>query len=689
MNFKNRRNFFHETQHDREEKIKVASEREQKKVTKNIFMSILVAWFFLCLLFVRYAWLQIHEGDKLTSRIRLQTGEEFVRQSPRGTIYDCNGKELAVSLVMKSLFIDPDTLQKSGKNQNQLVKELSKIISVPEEEIFEDIAKGGGFVWVKHFLSTDEVHAVRKLIRDEEYNCLGFNDELKRSYPNGFLAANILGFVGKDDIGLDGIEQEFDTQLKGSRVTEFLKTDIQSRPILDSIFAGKPYTGEKCKSIYLTIDSTVQFMVEQALDEVFKEKKAENAVAIVMNPKTGEILAMASRPSYDPNYFYKYPMEDWQNQAVSVIYEPGSTFKSVVAAAALQEGIVQPHQWFNDIGYFKVADRTIRNSELDSYGWITFADIVKKSVNTGFAQVGMQLGAKKLNKYAKLFGFGNVTGIELPGEGTGILFEEEKMVDPDVATMAIGQSIAVTPIQLITAMAAIANDGVLMRPHIVKKIENVDGTLYEETKPLAVRRAITSGTAKAVVELLEGVVTDGGGRKAQVKGYRIAGKTGTAQKPRRDGVGGYIDGHYIASFCGFAPVENPQFVVLVIVDDPEGLYYGSYVAAPVVSKIFSQLFLHYQIQASSEVVQRLHEEESRQRKESGANGERIIRAKIVVPEFLGQDFVQAKETAEKAGLILRETNDSYLKGKAVFQSLEPNSVVSRGSEIVVRFASKK
>lgn len=566
----------------------------RKFIGRNINRMAAVIWLMLGIIVFRYAWIQLVEGKRLAEWVRIQTGDNQVMQSPRGMIVDRNGRELAVSIMTQSLYIDPNSV----KNANDVAAKLAPLIGISEKEILADIAQGGGFVWVKHYLSMDEVTQVKKLIEDEEYNCLNFIDEAKRYYPNDMLAANVLGFVGTDDIGLDGIEQAYDKLIKGGVTETYVQTDTNDRPIFRSIFSQQRYKGDQCKSIELTLDSTAQFIVEQALDEAMAANDPASVTAIVMNPKTGEILAMGSRPSYNPNKFYDYAPENWKNKAVSFIYEPGSTFKSIVAAAALQEQTVTPNQMFVDPGYVIVSERRIQNWNGESFGTVSFTDIVKNSLNTGFAKVGLELGADKLTNYAKLFGFGEVTGIELPAEESGILFEPKEMRDSDVATMSIGQSIAVTPLQLITAVSAIANDGILMRPYIVKAVRNADGSEYEVTQPKEVRRTIESVTDKTLVGLLEAVVASGGGQKAAVRGYRIAGKTGTAEKIRSDGAG-YMEGRYIASFCGFAPVENPQLTVLVVINDPTGVYYGGQIAAPVASRIFEQLFRLYQIEPSA------------------------------------------------------------------------------------------
>lgn len=650
----------------------IHSKRQQRKIAANIGIVTAGIWLILVCLAGRYAWIQLVQGDKLAAWVRSETGEQREIHSPRGAILDRNGRELAVSLMTKSLFVDPNSVQ----DANDVAARLAPLIQVPESEILADIAQGGGFVWVKHYLLSDEVAAVRDLIHDADYNCLGFRDEAKRFYPNDMLAANVLGFVGTDDIGLDGIEQAYDKLIKGSRTESFIQTDMRDNPIFNSIFSRQRYEGDRCKTIELTLDATAQFIVEQALDEAMAANRPKSITAIVMNPKTGEIMAMASRPSYNPNQFDDYKPETWKNKAVSFIYEPGSTFKAVVAAAALQERAVTPNQVFVDPGTVMVSGRTIQNWNGESFGTVTFTDVVKYSLNTGFAQVGLQLGAEQLTKYAKLFGFGEPTGIELPAEEAGILFKPDEMRDSDIATMAIGQSIAVTPLQLVTAMSAIANDGVLMKPHIVKSICNADGSVYEETKPEVVRRTIESATDKTLVGLLEQVVASGGGQKAGVRGYRIAGKTGTAQKIRENGAG-YMDGRYIASFCGFAPVEDPQIVVYVMIDDPSGIYYGGQIAAPIASEIFSQLFRYLQIEPSSDPFAGMKDAQA-----AGQDSRPAVTGKVVVPDVVGLDASEATMRLESAGLKIQANG----RGTAVSQSESPHALVEAGTTVTVQFA---
>ena len=669
------------------------NKNDRKKVQQRISILVFAMLAGIFIVMCRYGWLQLVQGSELAERMRYQVGQDYLVQSPRGAIIDRNGRELAVSTMTKSLFVDPNHVE----NPTQLAADLSPLIGKSEEEILEDIKAGGGFVWVKRRMEQSEYEAVRTLIRDKGYSvCLGFRDEAKRYYPNDVLAANLIGFVGTDDKGLDGIEQAFDKYIKGEVTESFLYTDRQSRPILDSIFARHGYQGDRCKTIQLTIDSAIQFIVEQELDRAMAETGPIAITCVAMDPKTGEILAMASRPSYNPNRFWDYAPEVWKNRAVSYIYEPGSTFKSITAGAALQEGIVSPNQIFVDPGYVMVSGKRIQNWNGASFGTVTFADVVKQSLNTGFALVGLDLGAEKLCKYAKLFGFGEQTGIELPGEEPGILYEPEEMVDSDIATMAIGQSIAVTPLQLVTAVSAIANNGVLLKPHIVKMIKNANGSTYSETKVEEVRQTIDPATDKTLVGLLEQVVSSGGGKKASVRGYRVAGKTGTAQKVNESGTG-YSEGRYIASFCGFGPVENPQITLLVMIDEPSGIFYGGQIAAPVAGRIFSQVFRYMRIEpsdaplaAEDEFSEEVGEgdalissigNDNAPEPEKIPEPAEVPEGSVVVPDFRRKSIRESARVASEVGLDFESSGSGF----GANQSIAPGTVVKKGTRIKVSF----
>ncbi len=659
--------------------------KERQKVQKRICFLLMIIWGLLCVLGLRLAWLQLVRGSDLRERAISIAEENRFRQTPRGKITDRNGRELAISRMAKSLVLNPTKAKEklTDEEQADMVEQVASILQIKPQEVQEDLDVGGSFVYVKRRMEIEEENAIKELKKndeDDKLECLELHDEVKRYYPNDVLAANIIGFIGTDDKGLAGMEQYADDLVKGEAEESSLMIDMRGRPIFDSIFspAQKKYQGDSSKDITLTIDSTMQFIVEQALDKAMMDNRPKAVTALVMDPKTGDVLAMASRPTYNPNKFWEANDEAWRNRAISAIYEPGSTFKAIVAGAALQEGVVSPNMTFYDPGHIDVSEKRIQNWNGGSFGNVTFIDVVKNSINTCFAQVGLWLGGEKLTQYAQKFGFGEPTGIELPGEESGMLFNPKDMVNSDVATMAIGQSIAVTPLQLVTAMSAIANDGVLLKPHIIKQITNADGSVYKENGREEVRRVLDSATAKTLVGLLEQVVATGGGSKAAVEGYRIAGKTGTAQKINENS-SGYMDGRYIASFCGFAPVEDPRIVVLVVIDDPSaGSFYGGQIAAPVARDIFSQLLRFMHISPSSDVFANMDKE--------NANGAAAQpKAKAVtsgMPDLTGMSIKEVSQKLAELGLGM----DIQGNGLARSQSLPPGSKIEPGQSVTVTFS---
>lgn len=656
-------------------------ENKQRKINNKVVYVMLILWGMLFIVFLRFGWLQLIKGDELGMLAKERSQNYVTRQSPRGRILDRNGRELAISRMAKCLVVDPSKVD----DAEVLAAELSPIVGVKPDRIISRIADGGMYYCVKHGLEPDEEAAINQLISEKNYECVRLDDEVKRYYPNDMLAASVLGFIGSEDQGLAGLEYSMEKLIKGDVLETNVTTDPQGRGILDTVFATsqRKYSGDNCKDITLTIDATMQFIVEQNLDKAMAEHAPKAVTCIVMDPQTGEILAMANRPSFNPNKFWNYSDEDRMNRAIGFNYEPGSTFKSVVAGAALQEGVVSPNQTFYDPGRVVVSDRTIQNWNGESFGMVTFTDIVKNSINTCFALIGQSLTGAKLNEYAKNFGFGEETGIELPGEEAGLLKPTEKLVDSDVATMSIGHTLSVTPLQLIRAMAAIANDGVLLKPHIIKQINNADGSVYQETQREEVRRVLESSVDKMLVGMLEQVVSTGGGQKAGVKGYRIAGKTGTAQKINPN-TSGYMEGHYIASFCGFAPVEKPELVVLVIIDDPTaGGFYGGQIAAPVASDIFAQLLRYKHIEPSSDPFFEMNKDKDTKRTPSRTAKEMKAAppGKVRVPDFTGMSIRDVSSKLGELGLGMNMEGSGF----ATSQDVPAGSVVDPGSSITVYF----
>ncbi|MFR5559044.1 MAG: penicillin-binding transpeptidase domain-containing protein [Veillonella atypica] len=621
----------------------------------------------------RLFFLQIIDKSDLQAKNLSQVQVDRKLQSPRGTIYDRNGRPLAMSVVTKSLYADPKMIKQSPSEVAELI---APYVTMSKEDIVKSLQEDTAFVWIDRMMEPEKSKAVAQLIEDKNLEGLNFVEESKRYYPNGNLAAQVLGFVGTDDKGLDGLEMVLDDELKGGIQKELVATDRKGNAIFGSVLSK--YLPDKGKSVTLTIDASIQFIAERALDKAMEDTGAKHASVIVMDPKTGEILAMANRPTYDPNHYSQGSEEDFKNIAVTNLYEPGSTFKPIIASAALASGKWKLDQVYNDKGAFAANGHIIRNWNGEGYGPVRLLDILKYSINTGMAEIGTLTGADILSKYVRDYGFGSETGIELPGEGEGILYNPDDMSKLDVATMSIGQGIAVTPLQMVRAFGALANGGAMMKPHIIKSYSNSQGDVTSTTETSVVGQPVPAETVKTIVDILEKEVSEGGGTKAMVEGYHFAGKTGTAQKLDTKH-GGYLDGQYIASFIGFGPVEDPKFVVLVVIDDPQkGSYYGSQIVAPVFKDIVSQLVRYYQmspyVKESTPVA--VKAANTLPEPKPGSDGS------VTLPNFTGFTYGEVRDWLHKAGLAFKPDGT----GTAISQEQLPGTVVSPGTPIVVQFS---
>lgn len=623
-------------------------------------------------LVLRLFFLQIVDTSDLEAKNLSQVQVDRKLQSPRGTIYDRHGSPLAMSVVTKSLYADPQMLKKNPEDIAELV---APYVSISKEAIVENLKEDTAFVWLDRMMEPDKSKAVEKIIEDEKLEGLNFVEESKRYYPNGNLAAQVLGFVGTEDKGLDGLEMVLDDELKGGLTKEVVATDRKGNAIFGSVLAQ--YLPDKGKSVTLTIDATVQFIAERALEQAMVDIKPAHASVIVMDPKTGEILAMANRPTYDPNHYDKGKEQDFKNIAVTNLYEPGSTFKPIIASAALASGKWTVDTVYNDTGSIMASGHVMQNWNGEGYGKVRLLEILKFSINTGMARLGLTTGPEILSEYVHKYGFGQPTGIELPGEGEGLLFNPEEMADIDTASMSIGQGIAVTPLQMVRAFGAIANGGILMKPHIVKAYNNPDGTVASETQTESQGQAISENVASTIVDILEKEVSEGGGNKAMVEGYHFGGKTGTAQKLNTE-YGGYLDGRYIASFIGFGPVEDPKFVVLVAIDDPSnGSIYGGQIVAPVFKDIMSQLVRYYQISPSVKEEVKVGATTVQTLPNPSKNSD----GSVTLPNFAGFPYGAVRDWLNEAGLYFKPDGT----GNAISQDEAPGSAAFPGDAITVHF----
>ena len=623
-------------------------------------------------LVLRLFFLQIVDTSDLEAKNLSQVQVDRKLQSPRGTIYDRHESPLAMSVFTKSLYADPQMLKKNPEDIAELV---APYVSISKEAIVENLKEDTAFVWLDRMMEPDKSKAVEKIIEDEKLEGLNFVEESKRYYPNGNLAAQVLGFVGTEDKGLDGLEMVLDDELKGGLTKEVVATDRKGNAIFGSVLAQ--YLPDKGKSVTLTIDATVQFIAERALEQAMVDTKPAHASVIVMDPKTGEILAMANRPTYDPNHYDKGKEQDFKNIAVTNLYEPGSTFKPIIASAALASGKWTVDTVYNDTGSIMASGHVMQNWNGEGYGKVRLLEILKFSINTGMVRLGLTTGPEILSEYVHKYGFGQPTGIELPGEGEGLLFNPEEMADIDTASMSIGQGIAVTPLQMVRAFGAIANGGILMKPHIVKAYNNPDGTVASETQTESQGQAIPENVASTIVDILEKEVSEGGGNKAMVEGYHFGGKTGTAQKLNTE-YGGYLDGRYIASFIGFGPVEDPKFVVLVAIDDPSnGSIYGGQIVAPVFKDIMSQLVRYYQISPSVKEEVKVGATTVQTLPNPSKNSD----GSVTLPNFAGFPYGAVRDWLNEAGLYFKPDGT----GNAISQDEAPGSAAFPGDAITVHF----
>lgn len=652
-------------------------QKRHEKIQKRISKYMLVLFAICALISLRLIYLQVIQSGELAMIADKQAETDRKLQSPRGTIYDRNGNVLAISEMAKSLYADPKMIKKPPAD---IAHMLAPYLKMKESDIQQALEKDTAFVWLERMMDHDTYKAVDQLIKEQNLEGICFLDENHRFYPNNGLAAQVIGFVGEDDEGLDGIEMVLNDEIRGHSQTVQLLTDKDRIPILESVL--EKILPDKERSVRLTLDTTIQFLAEKSLDGIMDRNHPDGAAVIVMDPKTGEILAMASRPGYNLNEFGKGNDEQYRNRAVVNLYEPGSTFKPIMASAAIDSGKWDVNRVYHDVGYIQVADRTIHNWDQEGMGDVTVKEILKFSINTGMVNMGLTTGGQTMIDYAKRFGFGKSTGIELAGEGSGILFDASSMSEVDEATMAIGQSIAVTPLQMVQAFGAIANGGHMMKPFIIKEIDDPDGTVYKKTVPKEVGTPIKPETASLISRILSEEVSSGGGQSAKIDGYEFCGKTGTAQ--RLDPVhGGYAEGQYIGSFVGFGPLQDPQYVVLIVVDNPKGAYYGAEVAAPVFKEMMTDIVRIKGIHPSQPVAWMMEAKKHSHEQKAPRSIPLIQKSDkgILIPSFTGWDTREVNDWLNEAGLGFVPNGT----GQAVYQIPQEGSYVLPGGNVAVTF----
>jgi len=534
----------------------------------SIFLFLGFAYSIVFLIFI-----QIFRADFLSNLAKRQHEHSIVLEPRRGTIYDRNMRALAINLPVYSVYANARAMRK-GRDGTQVVEKLSGIFKVDPKQVRDKLDKDKYFVWIARKVPQE----IYLQIKDLKLQGIGFIKESKRFYPNQSLASHLIGFAGIDNNGLDGLERDYDQYLKGQPGHAIILRDAHSRELMFDKGYIAPVDGF---SVVLTIDETIQFIAERALDRMYKKYNAKGASIIVMDPGTGEILAFANRPTYNLEEASHSTPASRTDRAIVFTYEPGSVFKIVTASAALQEGVIKEGDMINcEHGAYRVANHILHDHE--PLGTISFKQVIELSSNIGTTKVAQRLGARRVYNYAHHFRFGIKTGIDLPGEARGILKPVRQWSKTSIGAVPIGQEVTVTPIQLMGAISAIANDGIYMRPFVVKYIRGSQGQIIFQHSPRILDKVISKVTSKRMKAILKGVVDEGTGKKAAIPGVSVAGKTGTAQKVVS---GIYSHSHFYATFAGFAPVENPRLACVVVFDDPHPSYYGGTVAAPVFAEV--------------------------------------------------------------------------------------------------------
>jgi cell division protein FtsI (penicillin-binding protein 3) len=642
-----------------------------------IFLSCLLSVCFVMIV-GRMFQLQVLKKEQLYKLAAQQHHVQIPLVPKRGTVYDSKGNELAVSIEVDSVYADARKVVDGEKTAN----ELASILQIDREELKQRLKSHRSFEWIQRKISSKEVEQIRAL----QLPGLSFLKENRRYYPNSQLAAHLIGFVGLDSKGLEGIEYQYDALLNGENHVMTTDRDALGREIA---MGEVPFEKEDhYRNIVLTIDKSIQHITETELGRGVEKWGGKGGLAIAMDPLTGKILAMASYPSFNPNQFIQYRSKNWRNRAIEEIFEPGSLFKAFLAAAALEEKLVRPSDsFFCENGSYTVYDRTIHDHS--KHGWLTFQQIIKFSSNIGASKVGEKMGRERFYRYISAFGFGEKTRISLPGEGKGIVRHPRYWPPVALDTISFGQGISVTGIQLVTALSAIANGGFLMKPYVVEKITDEKGEVVQSFQPEIVRKVISEEMAKKVTVLLKTTTEKGGtGEGAVPAGYEVAGKTGTAQKVDSL-LGGYSEDRYTSGFMGFAPTEEPKLVLLVVIDEPQGNNYGGVVAAPIFKAIMEKVLPYLHMVPKGTMIVKNEIELTPQKaiwvSQPMIDGVKVGKGAgtVLMPDLTGLSMRNAMSRIEGKGLIIKVSGN----GKVVEQNPRPGTVIEKGDICYLKFQS--
>lgn len=629
---------------------------------------------------VRSFYLQIYNHDKYAKLAEKQHVKVVNLTPSRGAIYDSTNSALAVSIEMDSLFAEPRNME----DIPAAARQLAPLVEIPVDVIEKKLKGSKGFVWLQRRLTPETVARIKAL----DIDGIGFVKEPKRFYPNAEIGSHVVGFTGLDPDGLEGVERRFNSTLLGNTGYMISERDALGREIGNrGMVVKKASSGQ---SVALTIDKNIQYIAEKELAAAVEGSRAKGGTAIVMEPQTGRVLAMANYPTFNPNAVAKYQPNALRNRAITDSFEPGSTMKVFLIAAALEEKVVSPQDTFNcENGSYNIGGRTIHDTH--SYGRLSVGDILKHSSNIGAAKMGAKLGAERLYGYLKGFGFGAKTSIDLPGEVSGYLRSKSQWYGVDLATISFGQGISVSALQLAGAVSSVANGGTLMQPYILEKILDDKGNVVKQVAPVSRQRVISPATASNLTKMMESVVSDEGtAPKAMVDGYRAAGKTGTAQKA--DPVTkGYSSDKRTASFVGFIPADSPRLTIVVIVDEPRTSPYGGIVAAPAFSAIAKQALCYLKVSPNQPIKKRPGVIEVKKEAPQIAAADNEVEEITpdgqhqgggVMANFRGLSMRQVLQVMEKRGLNVRLIGS----GKVVEQSPPPGKKITPSDPVWVKLA---
>ena len=636
----------------------------------------------LCGIFARAVNLQVHQGQRLQGMAEDQYLRDLEIPARRGDIFDRRGTPLAQSVDVDSIWVDPSMLE----NTRDTAKKLAAILSVDQKELFERFGRGRRFAWVKRQVSQTELEKVKAL----NLPAFGFAKEPRRFYPQRELAAHVIGLVGTDARGLDGLELSFEDELSGDKARRASVRDAKGRKVLTN--GVEDPLSRQGAAVTLTIDRQLQYATEKALLKAVDEAKAVAGMAVVLDPKTGEILALANAPRFNPNAPQGSSADSFRNRSVTDAFEPGSTFKAFVIARALEDKVITEQTTFNcENGNYAIGRNVVHDTH--PHGVLDARGVLQVSSNICAAKIGQKLGRETLVDTYQRFGFGERAGLGLPGEAKGVVpFPRAEIA---LATQSFGQGLTASPLQVAAAFGALGNKGVLMKPYVVAKVVDADGLVLLDNKPTEVRRVVSAKTAASVVSMLESVVEKGGtAPKARMDAYRVAGKTGTAQKA--DPVAkGYSDKRF-ASFVGMVPAEDPRVVIAIFIDEPKTDVYGGLVAAPAFKEIAEVAMPHLAVPPSREVP--TVEVAVAKKPEPAAKAEKnpVVAAierldtvteepaegSVRVPDLKGQPARAAVTQALTVALEPRLVGS----GRVVAQTPAAGSLVEKGARITLELA---